>query len=72
MLPNEIAQWLLVGAALKVQAQFYAISLERKIKHPAVLAICERASEIFSDLITWTDWPCRCAPSRPFYRPRPA
>ncbi len=47
VLPNEIAQWLLVGAALKVQAQFYAISLERKIEQPAVLAICERASEIF-------------------------
>jgi hypothetical protein len=31
-----------------VQAQFYAISLERKLKHPAVLAICERASEIFA------------------------
>ena len=38
---------VLVGAAPKVQAQFYAISLERKIKNPAVLAICERTGEIF-------------------------
>jgi LysR family transcriptional activator of nhaA len=36
-----------VGAAVKVEAQFYAISLERKIKHPAMLAICERAGEMF-------------------------
>jgi LysR family transcriptional activator of nhaA len=38
---------VLVGSAPKVQAQFYAVSLERKIKHPAVLAICARAAEIF-------------------------
>lgn len=37
-----------VGAAGKVQAEFYAISMERKIKHPAVLAICEKASKVFS------------------------
>jgi LysR family transcriptional activator of nhaA len=37
----------LVGAAPKVQAQFYAISLERKITHPAVLAICESARKLF-------------------------
>jgi LysR family transcriptional activator of nhaA len=38
---------VLVGAAPKVQAQFYAISLERRIKHPAVMAIYERAGEMF-------------------------
>jgi LysR family transcriptional regulator, transcriptional activator of nhaA len=39
---------VLVGAAPKVQAEFYAISLERKIKHPAVSAIFEKARELFS------------------------
>jgi len=38
----------LVGPASKVEAQFYAISMERKIKHPAVLAIYEKAGKIFS------------------------
>jgi LysR family transcriptional regulator, transcriptional activator of nhaA len=37
----------IVGPAVGVQAQFYAISLERKIKHPAVVAMCERAKEMF-------------------------
>lgn len=36
-----------VGAARKVQAQFYAISMERKIKNPAVQAILDTAGEIF-------------------------
>jgi LysR family transcriptional activator of nhaA len=31
----------LVGAAREVRQRFYAISVERKIKHPAVVAICE-------------------------------
>jgi LysR family transcriptional activator of nhaA len=39
---------VLVGAAPKVQAEFYAISLERKIKHSAVSAICEKAQELFA------------------------
>ena len=30
-----------VGRAEAVRQQFYAISVERKIKHPAVVAICE-------------------------------
>lgn len=38
----------LVGAASKVEAQFYAISMERRIKHPAVAAIYERAGKVFS------------------------
>ena len=37
-----------VGPARKVEGQFYAISLERKITHPAVLAICDQGSRIFS------------------------
>jgi LysR family transcriptional activator of nhaA len=38
-----------VGRADAVRQQFYAISVERKIKHPAVVAICEAArQEIFS------------------------
>jgi len=33
----------LVGRAKDVRQRFYAISVERKIKHPAVAAICEVA-----------------------------
>ena len=33
----------LVGEADKVRERFYAISLEEKLKHPAVVAICESA-----------------------------
>ena len=33
----------LVGRAKEIRQRFYAISIERKIKHPAVLAICEVA-----------------------------
>lgn len=38
-----------IGRASAVRQQFYAISVERKIKHPAVAAICEAArKDIFS------------------------
>lgn len=38
-----------VGRSDQVRQQFYAISVERKIKHPAVAAICEAARrDIFS------------------------
>jgi len=38
-----------VGRAEAVRQQFYAISVERKIKHPAVVAICEAArKDIFA------------------------
>jgi LysR family transcriptional regulator, transcriptional activator of nhaA len=37
----------LVGNARKVQAQFYAISMERKVKNPATQAILDTAGEIF-------------------------
>ena len=38
-----------VGRSDAVRQQFYAISIERKIKHPAVVAICEAArKDIFS------------------------
>lgn len=38
-----------VGRATAVRQQFYAISVERKIKHPAVAAICEAArKDIFA------------------------
>lgn len=36
-----------IGAAHGIQAKFYAISMERKIRHPAVVAICDAAREIF-------------------------
>jgi LysR family transcriptional activator of nhaA len=34
-----------VGRAEAVRQQFYAISVERKIKHPAVVAICNSARQ---------------------------
>ncbi len=38
----------LIGRAPEVRQQFYAISIERRIKHPAVVAICAAArNEIF-------------------------
>jgi LysR family transcriptional regulator, transcriptional activator of nhaA len=38
-----------VGRAAAVRNRFYAISVERKLKHPAVVAICENARhELFS------------------------
>jgi len=33
----------LVGRAMDLRQRFYAISVERKLKHPAVVAICEAA-----------------------------
>ncbi len=35
----------LIGRAAEVRQQFYALSVERKIKHPAVVAICRSARE---------------------------
>jgi LysR family transcriptional activator of nhaA len=38
-----------VGVAEKVRYQFYAISVERRLRHPAVIAICDTARrEIFA------------------------
>lgn len=37
----------LIGTASSIQAKFYAISMERKIRHPAVVAICDAARAIF-------------------------
>ena len=34
-----------VGRSEAVRQQFYAISVERRIKHPAVVAICEAARQ---------------------------
>lgn len=36
-----------LGPARKVRGEFYAISMERTIKHPAVLAICQHAAAVF-------------------------
>lgn len=38
----------LVGRIEAVREQFYAISVERKIRHPAVLAICQAARAEFA------------------------
>jgi LysR family transcriptional activator of nhaA len=35
----------LVGRVKAIRQRFYAISIERKIKHPAVAAICEVARQ---------------------------
>jgi LysR family transcriptional activator of nhaA len=32
-----------VGRAKEIHQRFYAISVERKIRHPAVMAICDAA-----------------------------
>jgi LysR family transcriptional activator of nhaA len=36
-----------IGSARGVKAEFYAISADRKIKHPAVAAIAENAKQVF-------------------------
>lgn len=36
-----------IGSTSGVELRFYAISAERKIKHPAVVAICESARKQF-------------------------
>jgi LysR family transcriptional activator of nhaA len=54
-----------VGRTEAVRQQFYAISVERKIKHPAVVAICEAARQ---DIFSASPRPPRKARSR---RPRP-
>lgn len=52
-LADEICQMYrvtILGEATGVQERFYAISPERKLKHPAIVAITERAREtIFSE-----------------------
>jgi LysR family transcriptional activator of nhaA len=39
----------LVGRAAEVRERFYAISMEPKLKHPAVVAVCEAARRALSD-----------------------
>ncbi|PZN34976.1 MAG: LysR family transcriptional regulator [Proteobacteria bacterium] len=38
-----------LGPARKVEVELYAISLEREIHHPAILALRERAAKLFED-----------------------
>jgi LysR family transcriptional activator of nhaA len=38
-----------IGKTVEISARFYAITVERKLQHPAVLAICEAAQhKLFS------------------------
>jgi LysR family transcriptional activator of nhaA len=37
-----------LGTAQKVRGEFYAISMERHIRHPAVLALHDKSAELFS------------------------
>src|SRR5688500_20182203 len=39
---------LRIGSARPVKAEFYAISLERKVKHPGIGAVIGNARQIFS------------------------
>jgi len=39
----------LIGRAPDVRERFYAISMEAKLKHPAVVAVCETARRVLSD-----------------------
>src|SRR5512138_233218 len=41
--------FVVLGSAGKVRAEFYAISTERKLKHPAVIAILDKAAELFAN-----------------------
>jgi LysR family transcriptional activator of nhaA len=48
VIKNELSQRYglqLVGRAKDIRQRFFAISVERKIKNPAVAAICEVARE---------------------------
>ncbi|RIK73692.1 MAG: transcriptional activator NhaR [Planctomycetota bacterium] len=48
VIENEVCRQYgvrVVGRTDEVRERFYAISVERKLKHPAVLAICETARE---------------------------
>jgi hypothetical protein len=36
-----------VGVAEGVKSEFFAISVERRVKHPAVVAMTEKAVEMF-------------------------
>jgi LysR family transcriptional regulator, transcriptional activator of nhaA len=38
-----------IGTAEGITVQFYALSIEKKIKHPAVAAIVQNARQIFSN-----------------------
>lgn len=44
---REESGLVVLGTAGNVRAQFYAISTERKVKHPAVIAIQEKAAGLF-------------------------
>jgi LysR family transcriptional activator of nhaA len=35
-----------IGVVHNVRGRFYAVTVERKIQHPAVLAICEAARKV--------------------------
>ena len=37
-----------IGRTEEVRNRFYAISVDRKLKHPAVLAICDTARQLFA------------------------
>jgi len=39
----------LIGRAADVRERFYAISMEEKLKQPAVVAVCEAARRAMSD-----------------------
>jgi LysR family transcriptional activator of nhaA len=40
----------MIGQTDAVTESFYAISVERKVKHPGIVAITERGRELFTSL----------------------
>jgi LysR family transcriptional activator of nhaA len=42
-----------IGATAKITVRFYAISVERQVRHPAVVAVCEAAR---NSLFRVRDW----------------
>ena len=42
---QDVGATVIVNPAIFVRERYYAISVERRIKHPAVLVICEAARD---------------------------
>jgi LysR family transcriptional regulator, transcriptional activator of nhaA len=57
-----------IGTAEGISVQFYALSIEKKIKHPAVAAIVQNARQIFLDQAATQPRPRRSGARRRRYR----
>ena len=45
---RDTSELAVLGSARPVEAEFFAVTLRREIDHPAVAAICQRASALFA------------------------